>query len=183
MLTAPVWLAALLFVALAAAALQDAWQLRISNLTCLAVVILGFVAALVHGLSGGMWQNLAVFAALLVLGTVAFSTNALGGGDVKLLAAVGLWVDFRGALWLTSAVFVAGGVLALLFIVGRRLIGRNDKADRRKRRIPYGIAIVAGTLAFAIMGRAESHRPNLSPTQYAADSRDSANPTIESARV
>jgi prepilin peptidase CpaA len=164
LLTAPVWLAALLFLTLAAAAFEDGWRLRISNLTCLAVLILALAAAMVHGLSASMWQNLAVFAALLVLGTLAFSAGALGGGDVKLLAALGLWIDLRGALWLIVTVFIAGGVLALLFIAGRRIPGLTVNGGHSERRIPYGIAIVAGTLAFALMGRVESHRPHLLPT-------------------
>jgi prepilin peptidase CpaA len=163
-LTAPLWLLALLLLALAAAAIEDGLRLRISNLTCLAVLLLGLAAAMLHGLSAGMWQNLLVFAALLVLGTLAFSAGALGGGDVKLLAALGLWVDLRGALWLLAGVFIAGGVLALLFIAGRRILRLNARRDRSDRRIPYGIAIVAGTLAFALIGRAESHRPHLPPT-------------------
>jgi prepilin peptidase CpaA len=156
LVTAPAWLIFILLLALAAAAVEDAWRLRISNLTCLAVFLLAGLAAALHGPSAGLWQNLAVFAALLVLGTLAFSAGALGGGDVKLLAALGLWVDLRGALWLLAAVFFAGGLLALLFIVARRALRLNSKRERRERRIPYGIAIVAGMLAFTAAQRAGS---------------------------
>ena len=166
-LGAPGWLIAILFLVLAAAAVEDAWRLRISNFTCLAVLILAVVAAALHGFSLGMWQNIAVLAALLALGTLAFSAGALGGGDVKLLAALGLWTDIRGAIWLIATVFIAGGLLALLFIAGRKILQRPGNRDRRKNRIPYGIAIAAGALISFTAGRVEQgrlHQPHLPPT-------------------
>jgi prepilin peptidase CpaA len=156
--TAPGWLLALLVLLLAAAAAEDAWRLRISNVTCLAVVILALVGAGVEGISASIWQNVAVLAVLLAVGTFAFSFGFLGGGDVKLLAALGLWTNFQGAVWLVAAVFIAGGMLAVLFIAGRRLlrIGRGKK--RHERRIPYGLAIAAGALISFAAGRVEHAR-------------------------
>ena len=148
-----------MFAALAGAAIEDGWRLRISNLTCLAVLVLALAAAAIHGFSAEMWENLLVCCALLALGTFAFSTGALGGGDVKLLASLGLWVDLRGALGLLASVFLTGGIVALLFILGRALFRSNVKAHRRERRIPYGIAIVAGTLIFAVTARNAQTRP------------------------
>src|SRR5207302_10328007 len=56
----PWWLIALLFLALVAAALEDGLRLRISNLTCAAVVIGALVAAGFHGFSSALWQNVVV---------------------------------------------------------------------------------------------------------------------------
>ena len=75
----------------------------------------------------------------------------LGGGDVKLLAAVGLWFDFSGALGMLIAVALAGGLLALLVLVVRS-IGWSEEMRRRVvllrpgGGIPYGVAIAAGAL-------------------------------------
>jgi len=145
---APLWLVASLFLVLAAAAIEDAVRLRISNATSLAVFAGAIVAAAVQGFSPALWQNAAVFVLILGLGTAAFAAGALGGGDVKLLAGLGLWVDFRGAVALISVVFLAGGVLALVYLASRAVIGANSV---KSRRIPYGIAIAVGAvLAFGL---------------------------------
>jgi prepilin peptidase CpaA len=145
---APFWLFALLILVLAAAAIEDAVRLRISNATSLAVFAGAIVAAALQGFSPSLWQNAAVFVLILGLGTAAFAAGVLGGGDVKLLAGLGLWVDFRGAVALISVVFLAGGLLALLYLVSRTVI-RADSV--KSRRIPYGIAIAVGAvLAFGL---------------------------------
>jgi prepilin peptidase CpaA len=151
--SAPPWLVAVLFAALAAAALEDAIRLKISNATCLAVLASALVAMGLHGFPLALWQNAVVFAVLLIVGTFAFGSGKIGGGDVKLLASLGLWVDLRSAVWLVAAVFIAGGILALGFITAR-MVARSPTGERRKRigskGIPYGLAIVAGAcLVFA----------------------------------
>lgn len=142
----PTWLVIVLMLALAAAAIEDAVRLRISNLTCGIVFVTAVLAMAVHGFSPSLWQNALVCIAILVVGTPAFGAGWLGGGDVKLLAALGLWFNLHAALSLIAAVFIAGGVVALLFMMVRLL-----RRDRRKdRRIPYGLAIAIG--AVAILG-------------------------------
>ncbi len=159
-LSAPTWVMAILFVIIAAAAVEDGWRLRISNWTCSAVVLLAVIAAALHGFSPSLWQNLLVFVAVLLLGTVAFSAGVLGGGDVKLLAALGLWLDIRGAVWFLAAVFLAGGLLALVLIAGRMILKRPRGKDRGKHRIPYGIAIAAGAVISFTSARVEHrHQP------------------------
>lgn len=139
----PAWLTILLALALAAAAIEDAVRLRISNITCALVLILAILAMAVHGFSWSLWQNVTVFAAIFLLGAVAFSTGLVGGGDVKLLAAVGLWVDLRTALGLLAAISICGGVLALAYL-GFSLLGGRAKSSGKGRRVPYGLAIVGG---------------------------------------
>lgn len=149
---APLWLIALLAVSLVAAAIEDAVRLRISNLTCLAVFITALIAMAIRGFPAELWQNVIVFALLLLCGTAAFAARLLGGGDIKLLAAVGLWMSFPAAVWLLAAVFMSGGVLAVLFILARPM--RRSASKLRGKHagsgIPYGLAIVAGAfLVFA----------------------------------
>ena len=138
---APVWLLVPLIVLLLAAAIEDAIRLRISNWTSIGVLLLAIVAVFATGFSTALWQNLAVFVGLLVAGTLAFASGKIGGGDVKLLAALGAWMNFQGGLWLPITVFLAGGLLALGFIVARLFKRRSSKAG-----IPYGLAIVTGAL-------------------------------------
>ena len=149
---APSWLLILLALTLAAAAIQDAAMMRIANFLSLAVLLLGLAAMALHGIAWPMWQNGALFLGLLLLGTAAFATGNLGGGDVKLLAAIGLWFDFGDAVLLVIAVTIAGGLLALVMIIGRRLIARARGVRVKRGMIPYGIAIVAGA-AFVMGGQ------------------------------
>ena len=150
--TAPYWALAVLVVALLAAAIEDAARLRISNLTCLVVLVAAIAAAVALGPSLSIWQNVAVLAIVLALGTGAFAAGLLGGGDVKLLAAVGLWADLRTAVWLIALVFISGGVVALAYLMSRPF----RRSRSKDRRVPYGIAIAVG--AIAVIGFA--HAPS-----------------------
>lgn len=154
---APALLVGALALLLLAGGIQDAVQLKISNLISLAILVLAVAAALLVGLETGVWQNLALFAALLALGTMLFATGKFGGGDVKLLAVTGLWVDFVGALSLLPAIFIAGGVLALI-ILGSRLAASQRSKERIAvlrpgSGIPYGVAIAIGSLVVIALER------------------------------
>jgi len=148
---APVWLLAVLALLLLAAAAQDAVSLRISNLIS-AMVLLGAVVAItLQGPSTAVWQNGVIFIAVLILGSFAFGRGWLGGGDVKLLAALGLWVDFDAAILLFASIFVVGGVLALIYVFSKVLAGRSFSAPGQDRRVPYGIAVAAGALTCMVI--------------------------------
>lgn len=146
---APQWALILLLLLLTAAAVEDAVRLRISNLTSIAVLLLAFAVMVIAGPQIDLWENFVVFAVTLAIGTLLFGMGKLGGGDVKLLAAMALWFDLGGALRYVVAVTIAGGILALVILV-LRLVGWSDKARKRvvilKRRggIPYGVAIAVG---------------------------------------
>jgi len=148
---APQWLALIVAVLLLAAAAEDAVRLRISNLIVALVLVGAIVAAVLAGPELALWKNLVVFLALLGIGTPIFAAGKLGGGDVKLLAAVGLWFDFAGALWMVLAVVLAGGLLALVILI-LRSFGWSEEICRRvvllrpRGGIPYGVAIAAGAL-------------------------------------
>src|SRR3954454_24465921 len=109
---APLWLAALVGVALLAAAIEDIVRLRISNVTSVAVLVAAIAAMAIEGFHPSLWQNGVVFISVLAVGTVPFANNLFGGGDVKLLAATGLWMNLSGAVWLIASVFIAGGIVA-----------------------------------------------------------------------
>src|SRR5438552_7208787 len=130
----PWWRIALLLAALIAAAVEDGIRLRISNMTCAAVFIGAIVAAGFQGFSLTLWQNVVVYVVILAVGTAAFAAEWLGGGDVKLLAAIGLWLDLKSAVGLIAAVFLAGGLLAIVYIAARRLAHRQRQAHPVRSR-------------------------------------------------
>lgn len=155
--SSPGWLAWMLALALFAAAAEDAIRMRVSNILSFGVLALALVAIALAGLDLRLWQNVVVFLALLTGGTMLFSTGKFGGGDVKLLAALGLWVGFSGALALLISVSLAGGLLALL-IIAARMVSSQAAAKRvivlkAGAGIPYGIAICVGALVTMAMQR------------------------------
>jgi prepilin peptidase CpaA len=162
---APLWLVILLACALVAAATEDAMRYRISNITSLVVVAGAICAAIIEGPTWSLWQNGAVFLGLLVVGTLAFTAGWLGGGDVKLFAATALWLDFRSAVWFTVLVMVAGGVVAIAYLLSRPFRRRGD-GKIKGTRVPYGLAIAFGALAIILIDRGVMLRQ--SPQQSAS---------------
>jgi prepilin peptidase CpaA len=137
-----------LSASLVAAAVEDVIRLRISNITVVVVLVSAIAAALLKGPEASAWENVVVFVALLVVGTAMFGAGLLGGGDVKLFAAVGLWADFERAVILVAAILLFGGIVAIAVLSSRLLFRRADGATlkARSKQIPYGVAIALGAL-------------------------------------
>ena len=139
----PAWLLAIVLLLLVAATVEDVVRRRISNIISVSVVACAVAAMAYAGFPVELWQNVLVFVLILAAGTALFAAGMMGGGDVKLFAALGLWVSLTGALWLVASIFLMGGLLALLF-VGTRLVAGRGLRDGKDA--PYGIAIAAGAL-------------------------------------
>jgi prepilin peptidase CpaA len=86
--------------------------------------------------------QLAAGAGVFVLMALAFYAGMMGGGDVKLAAALALWFSPNTILKFLVLTSLAGGVLTVAILVWHR-------AKRREGRpmIPYGVAIAFGGLA------------------------------------
>jgi len=129
---------------LVVAAVIDMRTFTISNRLTLAVAL----CAPLYWLSipmapwPGMAIQLAAGAIVFVLLAGAFYAGMMGGGDVKLAAALALWFSPAGTVRFLVLMSLAGGVLTLVLIAWHR-------ARRREGRpaIPYGVAIAFGGLA------------------------------------
>jgi prepilin peptidase CpaA len=86
--------------------------------------------------------QLAVGAAVFVLLAGAFYAGMMGGGDVKLAAALSLWFSPPSAIRFLVLMSIAGGVLTLAMLVWHRARKREGRPE-----IPYGVAIAFGGLA------------------------------------
>ena len=94
---------------------------------------------------GVAWQ-LGVAALTLIILAILFALRAMGGGDVKLLTALALWIQPLWFLQLVIGMALIGGVLTLA-------LGAWHVARRRKDKlaIPYGVAIsCAGLWVLAV---------------------------------
>jgi len=87
----------------------------------------------------------AVAAGVFVLLAAAFYAGMMGGGDVKLAAALALW--FSPATTITFLIWmsIGGGVLTAVVLVLHRLKKKPGKPE-----VPYGVAIAFGGLAILI---------------------------------
>ncbi len=101
-----------------------------------------------------MGLNLATSLALLAVGFLLFSLGVFGGGDAKLLAAVGLWLGYPCVLPFLLICGLAGGVLAaaigLWFMVNIEISARSNRVASILAPIapslPYGFAIAAAAI-------------------------------------
>jgi len=138
----------LLLLALAAtlvvAAVIDMRTFTISNRLNLAVALGAPVYWLSVALSPwpGMAIQLAAGGFVFTLLAGAFYAGMMGGGDVKLAAALALWFPPLGTIKFLVLMSLAGGVLTLLVLAWHRARKRDGRPE-----IPYGVAIAFGGLA------------------------------------
>ena len=132
-----------LAIALVVAAFTDIRRRQIDNWLTGTIVLLAPVFWWASGLS--LWPDIALqfgvgLGAFVILAGL-FALGWMGGGDVKLLTALALWIEPSWFLKLVIMMALVGGVLTL--VTGGWHIMR-----RRKDRIavPYGVAISAAGL-------------------------------------
>jgi len=96
----------------------------------------GFWAALQGVLLGGGF--------LYAVGTLAewiLKKEAMGGGDVKLLAAIGAVIGFRGVLWTIFVSSLAGSVVGIII-----------RVRKGEELIPYGPFLAFGAFLYLFIG-------------------------------
>jgi prepilin peptidase CpaA len=102
-----------------------------------------------------LWPDLAVqlalAAAVVGLFALAFARGWMGGGDVKLLGALALWLPLEPMLRLLLVMSLAGGVLTLAYLAAHLL-----RSGEARPEVPYGLAIVFAGL-WAVFERYLNH--------------------------
>ena len=136
-------LLAALAIALLVAAVTDLRSRQIGNWLTGAIALGAPLFWWASGLA--LWPDLAIqlgvalatFAVLCGL----FAIRAMGGGDVKLLAALALWIAPLLFLKLVVVMSLLGGVLTIMFGAWHIMRRQRDKIA-----IPYGVAIAMAGL-------------------------------------
>lgn len=109
-----------------------------------------------------LWYTLGVGVAAFIIGIAIFALRWMGGGDVKLLAVLALWLGPQSILPFLVYMGALGGILALVLLMVRPLAGRfapEGKAEnlprllRYKEPVPYGVAIAIAFLIQLWMGQ------------------------------
>ena len=127
----------LLAVLLLAAAVCDLRKREIPHWTVIAIGLLAIPFWFAEGLAP--WPDIAlqvgVAAVIFAAFAAAFAFGWMGGGDVKLLTALALWLPWKAVILMLVIMALAGGVLTLGIVVWSR-IRRSGTPE-----IPYGVAI------------------------------------------
>lgn len=140
------------------AAYGDVKSYTIPNKLTLAVLLLYIPFVFASGGSIDWTGGLMVGAIVLVAGFVLFALGAVGGGDIKLLAAVSVWAGPAYIFDFLIVTGIAGGVLALI-MMGSARFGFAMALDKlgfhtgskvlSGAELPYGLSIAAGGLVVA----------------------------------
>lgn len=165
-----------LFAILGHVAWTDLVERRIANRAVLAVLALLPLELLLLGGPQPWWSGPAAGALVLAVGLLAWRSGIVGGGDVKLAAALAALVGLSGLPEFLLVTALAGGLLAAAMLLGVRLAplfagfaarlrplpvaGRlagfllPDPAGRPPS-VPYGLALAAGGAwwALGLLGR------------------------------
>ena len=137
----------LLALLLVVAAVIDVRTFTISNRLNLAVAL----AAPLYWWSAPLplWPDVglqvAIAAGVFALLAAAFYAGMMGGGDVKLAAALALWFSPLSTLRFLIFMSIAGGLLTLVVVGLHRLRKKSGKPQ-----VPYGVAIAIGGLIILI---------------------------------
>lgn len=140
----------LLWTLTAFAAFWDLRHRRIPN----GLILVGFVAgALTQAQSGGLHGVLSGLAGALVafvLYLIPFALRKVGGGDVKLAMACGMFLGAAGALWLILYATALNGLLAILMLIGRRALFGGGPVPERWAQVPKAVAFAAAVVIITL---------------------------------
>jgi prepilin peptidase CpaA len=149
-------------VACVLAAMTDLVQRRIPNVLTGALACAAVALAIWSG-PAHAFGALAVALGVLLFGAVCFALGFLGGGDVKMLAAVSLALGYPLALGFIVATLICGGLLAVGWLVasgrlrsalarlrGALLGGGRAAIGSGSGHVPYALAIAAGAACSAV---------------------------------
>jgi prepilin peptidase CpaA len=136
-------LLASLAIALLVAGFTDLRSRQIGNRLTGAIALAAPLFWWANGLA--LWPDVAMqvgvaLAAFAVLAGL-FAIRAMGGGDVKLLTALALWIEPVWFLKLLVVMALLGGVLTVVFAFWHITRRRTDRLA-----IPYGLAIASAGL-------------------------------------
>jgi prepilin peptidase CpaA len=141
----------LLAILLIVAAVIDVRTFTISNGLNAAVALM----APLYWWSSGLpfWPDAAiqvgVAIGVFVLLAITFYMGMMGGGDVKLAAAIALWFPPMATARFLVFMSLAGGLLTVVVLLIHKFRGKAPVSEGEKParpEVPYGVAIAAGAL-------------------------------------
>jgi prepilin peptidase CpaA len=141
----------------------DSTNYIIPNWLVLVVLALYPVAFLLADEKPSLLWAIGIGAGLFIAGFALFAFKLMGGGDVKLLAACGLWCGEEASFDLILGTAILGGVLSVVIILMRKVLAPyifarfNCKTIPRifteGEPVPYGLAIAGTMIAITLSGK------------------------------
>jgi leader peptidase (prepilin peptidase)/N-methyltransferase len=141
-----VWIGAGYAAFLIAIAVYDVRRHRIPNIAIYPALGIALVVAFIRP-DGAWWSFIlaGVSAGAFFIAIGAVGRGAMGGGDAKLAALIGLMAGWPGVLVAIFVAFAFGATIGVLLIAIGRL-GRRDP-------LPFAPALVVGAATAALAGR------------------------------
>ncbi len=170
------WPFGVLAVVLVIAAISDVRTGKIRNSVTYPAIIIGVIVHCIggaffpgkmgtdlHGQQIGLAGSLIGFAAGFVPMFIAWRSGGIGGGDAKLMGAIGALAGLHFALATMFYGFIVAGVMAIIVMLRRRIMKRTlgrvwrfllvllmtpsrpgDPADEDSPKIAFGLALCIG---------------------------------------
>jgi prepilin peptidase CpaA len=151
-------------------AVGDAWWRKIPR----SLTVAGLLAGLAyHAFYGGFWSSLLTAGMAFILGLGLYELRAIGGGDVKLVAAMGAILGFQPWVMAVEVAITVAAIMALVGIIHKRIcaqtfrnIGRLIKHfltqgfrphpeiqvnNAGLLRVPFGVAAALGIVCTVVL--------------------------------
>ena len=140
-------------------AVYDFRERKIPNWLTLYTLPIIFLLSVFHFGIYGFVNSLLGFLAGLALLFIPYIIGGMGAGDVKLLGILGAIVGYKGITIIFFYTAIWGLVLSIIWLIFnpnrlRFLIttGQILPTVDKKQKIPYGIAILLGTILYIMFG-------------------------------
>jgi prepilin peptidase CpaA len=101
------------------ACVTDLRSRRIPNTLTFGSALAGMIFHTAHAGTAGLLASLAGWGLGVLFFALPFALGGMGGGDVKLLAALGAWLGPKLTVWVVLYTGIAGGILALVVALAR----------------------------------------------------------------
>lgn len=152
-------LSCVLAVLLVWAGVQDARTREIANWKNAAIALLAPVWWWANGLA--LWPDIAIQLGIALLVFAAFVTafhfGWMGGGDVKMIGALALWLPLQPLAWMLIVMSLIGGALTVVLMLDRAVRARTAHVTGQvtghvtgqvtgQIEVPYGVAIAIAAL-------------------------------------
>ncbi len=154
-------IAILLFLLLVVSVYSDLSHHRVYDWVTIPGILLGIALNSVFYGGAGFWNSLLGFVVGFGVFFIAFIAGGIGGGDVKLMGAVGALAGYPFVLWAVLYTTLIGGLMGMIVLIWHGELGSGLKrsfrflftfrarerliSEGKGRTIPYGFAIVLGT--------------------------------------
>ncbi len=153
----------------------DYKEKRVPNYLNVLIAIAGLIAQILFFGLSGIFTGLEGMLLGLGLLIVPWAMYMMGAGDVKLLAAIGVWVGPMMVLWSFMIGAIIGGVCSVIMIASKRRwsvakenfqlaaikctdaklafsdVGSVKSLGEKAQLIPYGVPLTAGTIIVMVL--------------------------------